>query len=387
MKTILRHIEKDALQTARQFRAVSIVGPRQSGKTTLSKIVFGEKPYVNLENPRIQALAEADTEGFLTDYKKTGAVFDEVQRVPNMFRYLQEILDNTQQRGKYILTGSNNFLLQEQISQSLAGRVGYLELLPLSYGELRDAKLASTQIQKHIFTGGYPEIWQQGIDPVKWMGSYVQTYVQRDVRLLKNIGNLAAFTRVLYLCAGYAGQLVNKDALAKSVGVDSKTIQSWLQILESSYIIYLLQPYYNNLNKRIIKSPKLYFYDTGLLCYLLGIQNETQVLKHPHYGALFENWILTEIRKNRYNKGLAGGMYFFRDSTGNEVDLLLEKNGETFAIEVKAGKKINSEMTSGIRYWLKYQPQSKGILFYSGKSGINSTDEIQVENWEEVASL
>jgi len=384
MKTIPRQIENDALETARQFRAVCIVGPRQSGKTTLSKMVFGQKPYVNLENPGTQAAALEDTESFLNQYPK-GAILDEVQRVPDIFRYLQGMLDKSQQRGQFILTGSNNFLLQEQISQSLAGRVGYLELLPLSYAELSDAHLAADQPNKHILTGGYPELLGSKHWPDKWMSSYLQTYVQRDVRLIRNITNLAAFNRFIYLCAGYAGQILNKDALGRNVGVDAKTIQSWLQVLESSYIIYQLQPHYQNLNKRIIKSPKLYFYDTGLLCYLLGIHSEASLMKHPAYGALFENWTMTEIRKNRYNQGLSGGMYYFRDSAGNEVDLILEKQDEILAIEIKSSKKINSEMLSGIRYWQRYKPNDHGILLFGGSTGKEMNDQVNALSWKEVA--
>lgn len=386
MKTIPRQIENDALETARQFRAVCIVGPRQSGKTTLSKKVFGQKPYANLENPATQAAALEDTEHFLTKYPK-GAILDEVQRVPDIFRYLQGILDKSQQRGQFILTGSNNFLLQEQISQSLAGRVGYLELLPLSFGELRDVQLAAEQPYKHILTGGYPELWDQKIRPDKWMSSYLQTYVQRDVRLIRNINNLAAFNRFIYLCAGYAGQILNKDALGRNVGVDAKTVQSWLQVLESSYIIYQLQPHYQNLNKRVIKSPKLYFYDTGLLCYLLGIHSEAVLSRHPAYGALFENWIITEIRKNRYNQGLSGGMYYFRDSAGNEVDLILEKQDKILAIEIKSAKKIQSEMFNGIRYWQKNKPNDQGIVLFGGATGQQVNDQVDVLSWQEVVDI
>lgn len=387
MKIINRHIKTEAIETARQFRAVCVVGPRQSGKTTLSKSVFAKKPYVSLENPGTQAEAAIDTEAFLNKYQK-GAVLDEAQRVPDIFRYLQGILDSSPKRGQFILTGSNNFLLQEKIAQSLAGRVGYLELLPLSYSELSDAGLASANIYKHILTGGYPELWQQKIKPDKWMASYLQTYVQRDVRLLLNVANLGTFTRFVQLCAGYAGHIVNKDALAKNVGVDAKTIQSWLHVLESSYIIYLLQPYHNNLNKRIIKSPKLYFYDTGLLCYLLNIHSETALSKHPGYGFLFENWVLTEIRKNRCNQGLAGGMYFFRDSAGNEVDLILEKQDEVIAIEVKAAKKFSREMLGGIRYWLKNNRDGKGILMLGGSSSnIPPDGQISVLGWREVVHV
>lgn len=386
MKPIHRQIENDAIATARQFRAVCIVGPRQSGKTTLSKLVFGTKPYVSLENPKVQALAEADTETFLSQYK-SGAILDEVQRVPDVFRYLQGLLDTNTKRGQFILTGSNNFLLQQQISQSLAGRVGYLELLPLSYSELLTAKRASDDVTKHILRGGYPELWLQNIKPEKWMASYLQTYVQRDVRLIRNITNLGAFSRFIQMCATYAGQILNREAIGAAVGADSKTIQAWLTLLESSYVIYLLQPYHKNLNKRIIKSPKLYFYDTGLLCYLLNIVSRTELLKHAMYGSIFENWILTEIRKNRYNQGIAGGMYYFRDSAGNEVDLILEKQGEVIALEVKSGQKIRPEMFSGIRYWQKYNSGSPGILLYGGNKSEWHDQAISILGWKEVVNI
>lgn len=386
MKAIVRQIEEDAQATARQFRAVCIVGPRQSGKTTLSKWVFGDKPYFSLENPKNQALVEQDIDGFLKQFK-TGAVLDEVQRVPNLFRYLQEVIDNNTKRGQFILTGSNNFLLQQQISQSLAGRVGYLELLPLSYAELLQAKRAEEDIHKHILKGGYPELWREKISTEKWMASYLQTYVQRDVRLIRNITNLGAFNRFIQICATYAGQIVNRDAISKDIGVDTKTGQAWLTLLESSYIIYLMQPYHNNLNKRIVKSPKLYFYDTGLLCYLLNIQSETALQKNKAYGAIFENWILTEIRKNRYNQGISGGMYYFRDSAGNEVDLILEKQGHVLAVEIKASKKYTSDMLSGIRYWQKYNRDSQGILIYGGHKDESLGSFVSVQGWKRVVNI
>lgn len=386
MNLIKRHIYGEALETARQFRAVCIVGPRQSGKTTLSQLVFGKKPYFNFEDPDVEAEA-LQTKSFLQNLKE-GAVLDEVQRVPTLFRYLQSRLDASSKRGQFILTGSNNFLLQEQIAQSLAGRVGYLELLPLSYAELKEAKMDGP-VAHHIFTGGYPEIWQQKLSVTKWMAAYIQTYIQRDVRLIRNINNLPAFTRFVRLCAGYAGQLVNKDALAKSTGVDAKTIQAWLGLLESSYIIYLLQPYHENLNKRIVKSPKLYFCDTGLLCYLLGFSSQRALVNSTKYGALFENWVITEIRKNRFNKGIAGGMYYFRDSAGNEVDLILEKDDRTLAVEVKAGKQFKSEMLGGIRYWLKYNKTGSGILITGADQGaeINTDTSLSVLSWQEVIDL
>ena len=383
---IARQILKEAQQALNQFRALCITGPRQSGKTTLSKLLFKDKPYVNFENPAVQYESELNPLKFLEKYKR-GAVFDEVQRTPHIFRYLQEILDNNRKRGQFILTGSNNFLLQEKVSQSLAGRAGYLSLLPLTYAELQGANLNQEEGSRHILTGGYPEIWNEKLIPYTWMNSYVQTYVQRDVRLLRNITNLAAFNRFIHYCANYAGQLLNRDDLARQTGVDNKTILSWLGLLENSYVIFLLQPWHTNRNKRLIKTPKLYFYDTGVLCYLLGLKSSAAVHKSQVYGALFENWLISEIRKNGYNKGENNNMYFFRDSTGNEVDLILEKGDGPMAIEIKSGTKPNNNMLNGLKYWQKSEPKSQGILLHGGQSHEMISEQISILPWTEVVNL
>jgi predicted AAA+ superfamily ATPase len=383
---INRLILPEAQNALAQFRALCITGPRQSGKTTLSKKLFSDRPYVNFENPTVQFDAEQNPELFLKKYTK-GAVFDEVQRVPLIFRYLQEILDNSSKRGKFILTGSNNFLLQEQVSQSLAGRAGYLSLLPLSFAELQTANLSDNNINRHILTGGYPEIWNENLNANTWMGSYVQTYVQRDVRLLRNITNLATFNRFIYLCANYAGQILNRDELARKTGVDTKTILAWIGLLENSYIIFQLQPWYNNLNKRIIKSPKIYFYDTGLLCFLLGIKSETALKKHSAYGAIFENYIVSELMKNNYNAARNEGMYFFRDSAGNEIDLIIEREGELFAIEIKSALKVSDGMLRGLKYWQKLQAASQCILMHAGSTNEIITEKLSILPWTEIVNL
>lgn len=384
---IPRAILPIAKETLSQFRALCITGPRQSGKTTLSKLLSPEKAYVNFENPSVQAEAEGSPEKFLANYR-SGAIFDEIQRIPSLLRYLQELLDNSSKRGQFILTGSNNFLLQEQVSQSLAGRAGYLSLLPLSFEELQKAKLAHKEVFQHILTGGYPEIWQEKLKPGIWLNSYIQTYVQRDVRLLKNISNLAAFSRFIYLCANYAGQILNREVLAKQVGIDTKTVLSWLGILENSYIIFLLQPWYNNLNKRIIKSPKLYFYDTGLLCNLLNLKTIQSLKEYTKYGALFENWIIAEIKKNNFNIGQQGGMYYFRDSTGNEVDLILEKEQIPVAIEIKSGSQRSRSLLSGIHYWQKYFPQNnRNLLIYGGSQTEIINEKTSILSWKDVADI
>jgi uncharacterized protein len=383
---IERAIHIAAAEALKQFRALCITGPRQSGKTTLSKSLFKSKAYVNFENPSVQFEAEQNPHTFLTKYRN-GAVFDEVQRVPHIFRYLQEVLDNNSKRGQFILTGSNNFLLQEQVSQSLAGRAGYLSLLPFSYAELVNAKLAGTNLHKLVLTGGYPEIWSEQLNVNAWMNSYIQTYVQRDVRLLRNISNLATFTRFIYLCANSAAQILNRDDLAMKTGVDTKTVQAWLGLLENSFIIFQLQPWHNNLNKRIIKSPKLYFYDTGLLCCLLGIKTESALRKHNAYGAIFENWIISEIRKNDANLAAHEGMYYFRDSAFNEIDLILEKEGEPIAIEIKSSVKVSDNMFKGLKYWQKLQPNRQSILIHGGIDDRVINERLSVMPWTGVENI
>ena len=380
---IHRAIEEEARIGLSEFRALCITGPRQSGKTTLAKKLFKTRPYVNFENPDIELSASANPREFLANYK-SGAIFDEIQRVPDLFRYLQEILDQNTKRGQFLLTGSNNFLLQQQIAQSLAGRVGYLTLLPLSYAELREAK-RDQELNEHILKGGYPEIWQQKIDPFRWYGSYIQTYVQRDVRLIRNITDLASFNRLIQSLAPLAGQQLNRDDLARKIGVDTKTILAWLGLLEASHIIFLLQPWHNNLNKRIVKSPKLFFHDTGLLCYLLNIKSKSTLTQSQQYGAIFENWVVSEITKNRENNGLKGGMFYFRDSSGNEVDLIVEKETGPLAIEIKSSKRISKEMLSGLKYWKKYQPESSAILLSQAESGENFG--FTAMNWKEIGEV
>jgi predicted AAA+ superfamily ATPase len=347
-------------------------------------MLFKGKPYVSFENPSVQHEADKNIAAFMKRYSK-GAILDEVQRVPVVFRQLQGMLDKQTRRGQYILTGSNNFLLQEQISQSLAGRAGYIELLPFSYSELKKARLNKyDDAAGYIYTGGYPEIWDEGLSPKSWLQSYIQTYVQRDVRLLRNITNMAAFSRFISICAHYAGQIINRDEIAKQVGVDTKTILAWLGLLENSYIIFMLQPWYNNLNKRVIKSPKLYFTDTGLLCNLLGLNSITSVKNSSHYGALFENWIMSEIKKNRSNAGITGGMYYFRDSAGNEVDLITEKNNEPFAIEIKASKKPDRNMMKGMLYWKKQVKDSSLMLIHGGVMNETSDENINLMSWQNI---
>lgn len=371
---IYREAEKELQLLSAQFKAVAVTGPRQSGKTTLVKNVFNEKAYVNLENPDLRQFAREDPRGFLSNYPD-GAILDEVQRVPELFSYLQQILDEKEQNGSFILTGSNNFLLNSNISQSLAGRVGYLFLLPLDIGEINPGANMSNQL---IFKGGYPEIYQKDIDPKKYYDNYIRTYVERDVRLLKNITDLYTFERFLRLCAGRTGQLLNMSSLAADVGVDVKTIGSWLGVLEASFIAFRLYPYHENYNKRIVKMPKLYFYDTGLASALMGIEDVSQLTIHPLRGGLFENLVVVDFLKRLYNNGKQNNLYFWRDNIGNEVDLLIKKGANRYPVEIKSAQTISDEFFKGIRYWNKLTNTEGGYLVYAGDMLQKRSGEINI---------
>ena len=359
---INREAEIELRALSGQFKAVAVIGPRQSGKTTLVRMVFKDKLYANLENPDIRKFAMEDPRGFLSNYPQ-GAVIDEIQRVPELFSYLQQILDETSANGLFILTGSNNFLLQQSISQSLAGRVGYLFLLPLSLHEINDKGLNINQL---IFNGGYPALYNETTEPAKWYPNYIRTYVERDVRLIKNITDLFAFERFLRLCAGRIGQLLNMSSLAVEVGVDVKSISSWIGILETSFVVFRLQPYHSNFNKRIVKMPKLYFYDTGLAVALLGVENAGQLNLHPFRGSLFENMVIVDFLKRRYNSGKSNNLFFWRDNVGNEIDLIIENGQKLFPVEIKSGQTITNEFFKGINFWNKMTQTEGGIVVYGG---------------------
>jgi predicted AAA+ superfamily ATPase len=364
---IIRTATQRLKKLATTFRAVAVVGPRQSGKTTLCRLCFPSKPYISLENPDVWEFSHADPRGFLNQFP-LGAILDEAQKAPHLFSYLQQILDETNKKGLFILTGSNNFLMQESISQSLAGRIGYLELLPLSLAEIASHKALPVGFASLAFKGGYPELYKGGMRPLDWYPNYVNTYLERDVRQLKNIGNLGAFLRFLKLCAGRTGQVLNLAALASDCGIDAKTASSWMSVLQTSFIVYLLRPYHHNFNKRISKSPKLYFYDTGLACNLLGIEKYQQITTHAAKGALFENMVVTEVLKYRLNKGLPDNLYYWRIKTGQEVDLVLDTAGSITAIEAKAGETINGDYFKHMNYFEQLtEVPLKKLLVYNGK--------------------
>jgi predicted AAA+ superfamily ATPase len=375
-----RIAEKLLRKYCRQFRAVAVVGPRQSGKTTLVKKVFPRKPYVSLEDPDERMLASSDPRAFLARYKN-GAIIDEAQRVPELFNYMQGILDKVQKDGFYILTGSNNFLLQQSISQSLAGRIGYIDLLPLCFSEIIQFKRKDNSIEELILNGCYPELYDKNRKPTLWYPAYIRTYIERDVKQIRNIENTILFNRFLQLCAGRAGQQLNISALSNEAGVEIKTVQAWLSILQSSYIIYLLPPYHKNFNKRVVKTPKLYFLDTGLACSLLGIREKKELLNSHFRGALFENYIIVEMLKQKYNTGSTAGFYYWKENNGLEIDLLIDTGREMIAHEIKSTTTFNEPLLKSLHQWAKVSGSSKGVLLYNGQIEINVKNQSQVINW------
>lgn len=362
------------------FKVVAVTGPRQSGKTTLVKSVFPDKPYITLENPDNRQFAIDDPRGFLNQFP-TGAILDEIQRTPLLFSYLQEIVDNNAQPGQFILTGSNNFLLNEQITQSLAGRVGYLNLFPFSLKEITAYNLSYNE-NDFILNGFYPPVYDQKIEIREWIPGYIRTYIERDVRQIKNISDLLIFEKFMRLLAGRTGQEVNYTSLSVEVGVDVKTIQSWLSVLVSSYIVFLLPPFYKNYNKTIVKRPKLYFYDTALASSLLSIRKIEHLTSHPLKGSLFECLIVSELIKQKNNLGINDSLYFWRDKTGREIDLIIDKSTTYIPVEIKSGKTIHNEFFKHLRYWLKLTGEKKGKIIYAGDDNQKRSEGIEIISWK-----
>lgn len=344
-----------------KFPILTLTGPRQSGKTTLLKSIYHDYPYVSLEDLDNRQLAQQDPRAFLANYPN-GAVIDEIQNVPELFSYLQTIVDSKDIH--FALSGSQNFLLMEKITQTLAGRTILLKLLPLTISEIQQ-KQPIKQWEDLAFQGFYPRIHHKHISPVDFYPSYINTYVERDVRMLKNIGDLVTFTNFLKLCAGRIGQILNFQSLATDAGISPNTAKAWLSILETGYIVHFLQPYYHNLGKRIIKSPKLYFHDTGLACSLLGIEHADQVKSHYLKGGLFENMVINEFLKNRYNKGNVSNLYFWQSKDRKEIDIVTDKQ-EIF--EIKTSHTRQSNLFDNLLYWQKLNPNSTATptVIYGG---------------------
>ncbi len=346
-----RHLEKKVVALSKKFPIVAITGPRQSGKTTFIKTLFKNYKYVSLEDMDMRDFAQNDPIGFLREYG-IGSIIDEIQRVPQLFSYLQTKVDSSTKTGQYIISGSQNFLLLHNISQSLAGRVALFKLLPFSIAELEQAKKTPASLEKTIFSGFYPRLFDKRIHPTDFYPSYIETYVERDVRYLTNVNDLDRFRLFIKLCAGRIGQIINLQSLANDVGISQPTAKSWLSILEASYIIFRLNPFHANFNKRLIKSPKLYFYDTGLACSLLGITQPDQLKTHYLKGGLFENLVILDMYKSELNKGVNKALYFWRDSNGNEIDLLWEDGQKINLAEIKYNNTFSQNYLKGLNSFL-----------------------------------
>ena len=343
-----RDLAPNLVRAASQLPAMTLTGPRQSGKTTLCRALFPQHPYVTLEAPDVRAFAMEDPRAFLAQFPK-GAVIDEVQRVPELLSYLQGIIDADPAPGRWILTGSQNLSLLESVSQSLAGRTAVHHLLPLTRGEVARFARHPKSLEETLFAGGYPRIFDRNLDPVEWLRSYVATYLERDVRTISNIGDLATFQRFIELCAGRTAQLLNYSSLANDCAISQPSAKAWLSILEASFIASRLPAFHANLRKRIVKMPKLFFYDTGLVCWLLGIRTPEQLRSHPLRGPIFETWVVSEIVKHRTNRGETGGLSFYRDSNGAEIDLVIEQPDRITLVEAKSAATASASFFDGAK--------------------------------------
>jgi predicted AAA+ superfamily ATPase len=385
-------IPRQATEAAKQrlegFPVLSITGPRQSGKTTLSRLLAPDLPYLSLEDPDIRIFATEDPRAFLRQ-AADGAILDEVQRVPELFSYLQGIVDADKRMGRFILTGSSQFELIESITQSLAGRASMLTLLPFSMAELQAVGRAPSSVDELLHAGLFPPIYDRPIEPTLWLQDYIGTYVERDVRQILKIQDLAAFQRFVQLCAGRIGQLVNINSLASDTGINRATAESWLSVLQASHLVFLVQPWFTNLNKRLVKTPKLYFCDPGLAAWFVGVRNTSHVTAHPQRGALFENWVMTELLKAQANRGIKPSLHFLRDKEGHEIDAFIETAPGTFqAVEIKSGETVASDFFSGLNYWRgKLTGQTITPWLVHGGTAHQQREKATVLPWNDLSPL
>lgn len=382
---IKRHIEPEFFQRLGEYPIVTILGPRQAGKTTLARQLLPDYAYVNLEHPETRDFARDDPKAFLAQYPGK-VIFDEIQRLPELLSYLQVAVDNQRENGRYVLTGSHQLALREAIAQSLAGRTAILHLLPFSIAELVDNQLGFVTAEEYIYQGFLPRIYDQQQRPSTAYANYYQTYVERDVRQLINLKDVVQFQKFMKLVAGRVGQLMDYSSLAGDVGVSATTIKHWLSILEASFILYKLPPYFENFGKRVIKTPKYYFIDTGLLCFLLGIENPHQAARDPLVGQLFENLVVIDVVKNFYNKGKLDSLYFFRDSNGLEADLLLQQGRQLMPIEIKSSSTYKPELLKSLKRIMELSPQmTNAHLVYAGDA-MEFSNGIHAIRFDELAS-
>ncbi len=377
---VVRTLQKKIVEMARKFPVVAILGPRQSGKTTLARNLFPQKAYVSLENRDTLAYATQDPRGFLKEYGG-GAILDEAQRAPELFSYLQTHVDTHKGEGLFILTGSQNFLLLEKLSQTLAGRVRILTLMPFSLSELLPTLKRLPSAEELLLQGLYPRIYDKRLRPADWYPDYIRTYLERDVRQIKNVHDLPSFHRFLQLCAGRTGCILNLSNLANDCGITHNTARAWLGVLEASFLAYLLPPFHQNFKKQIVKSPKLYLTDTGLACSLLGIENLSHLKSHPLRGALFETFVVCEILKHRLHQGRTPHLYFWRDKAGHEVDLILQEGSREIPVEIQSGKTVTPDSLKNLFYWGRLTKRTTRSAFL-----IHAGDEEQTRGFVRVLS-
>jgi len=383
----LRQARHTLERLAQGFPVLAVTGPRQSGKTTLARACFPDKPYVSLENLDERDFATQDPRRFLARFPD-GAILDEVQRCPALLSWLQGVVDERQRIGDFVLTGSAQFDLIAGINQSLAGRVGRVELLPLSLYEMQEGACLPDSLDRLLLQGSYPAIYQRDLAAGDWFPNYVATYIERDVRQIIAVRDLSQFQRFVRMCAARSGQLLNLAALGADCGISAVTASEWLSVLEASYLVMRLPPYFQNFGKRLIKSPKLYFLDVGLMAWLLGIRDETTIATHAARGVLFETWVVSELIKQRYNAGQPADLYFWRDSAGHEIDLIFETSTGLQAIEIKSGSTYASDWTDGLKQWQKIIGDTaapKSILIYGGNDS-HEREHCHLHSWRNLPS-
>lgn len=385
---IMRQMTEKLLALIQQYPVIGVVGPRQSGKTTLVRYALPNHKYVTMEDLDKRTFALEDPRRFFSSFQDAeGVIIDEIQEAPELLSYMQGIVDSDDRPGRFVVTGSQNILVGEKITQTLAGRIAILTLLPLTVQELKEADKLPQSLEPLLLTGCYPRLYTRQLSSSEWFSYYITTYVERDVRHILKITDLFAFQHFLKLCAGRVGQLINFASLANDCGIAPNTAKAWISLLQASYIIFLVQPYYKNFNKRVIKAPKMYFYDTGLCCSLLEITDPEQLVTHYMRGALFESFVMSECCKYFFNQGKNPQLYFWRDTQGNEVDGLLTKADDIVPFEIKSGMTINTSFFDGLKYWKSIAAQSKeGFVVYAGDEHMARAGGY-VLSWRDVVQL